>query len=67
MLSKTEIKEKFKALYINHFKIMLNICRNAADIPVIFHFLGSEKFGPKTAGLLGTVSSSISLYNLWGK
>jgi hypothetical protein len=45
----------------------MNIMRNLLDIPVILHFMGNEKVGPKTAGICGTITSSISLYGLWGK
>jgi hypothetical protein len=41
--------------------------RNILDLPVIFHFLEYEAFGPKIGGFFGTITSSISLYNMWGK
>ncbi len=61
------MKEKLKGLYIQHIAKLLNITRNAVDIPVIFHFMGSERIGGQAAGFFGTISSCISLYNLWGK
>ena len=56
-----------KNLEMQAFLKFLNIMRSGVDIPVIFHFMGSEKISSKMAGFFGTISSSISLYNLWGK
>ncbi len=47
--------------------LILNIIRSSVDVPVIFHFMGSPKVSSGLGGFLGTISSSISLYNLWGK
>lgn len=44
---------------------MMDLARNLLDLPIVFHFLGSEKVGPKMAGFCGTITSLISLYNLW--
>lgn len=47
-------------------KILLNIIRNTCDIPVIFFFM--KHGGSQTvSGLLGTCSSLISLYSLYGQ
>jgi exodeoxyribonuclease VII large subunit len=43
------------------------ILRSSADVPVIFYFMNYTQVSQKWAGLCGTVSSSVSLYNLWGK
>ena len=65
--SKNRINQQAKELYQKYIAKVLNIARNLFDLPAIFHFLGYEKFGPKLCGICGTGSSSISLYNLWGK
>ena len=46
---------------------ILSVVRATADLPVIFHFMGSDSIGSSLAGFFGTISSSVSLYNLWGK
>ena len=63
----TQIKERLKALYAKKFRLMLNIARNGFDLPVILHFMNNPHIGNKVAGFCGTITSSISLYNLWGK
>ena len=62
-----QIKDRLRALYAKKFRLMLNIARNGFDLPVIFHFMNNPHFGPKLAGFCGTITSCISLYNLWGK
>ncbi|CDW88073.1 peroxisomal biogenesis factor 11 [Stylonychia lemnae] len=63
----SDYKSKMKNLQMQHFLKLLSIIRSSVDIPVIFHFMGSEKVSSQLAGFFGTISSSISLYNLWGK
>lgn len=61
------IKGQLKDLKAAYIKACLNVARNAADLPVIFYFM---KHGPVTqtlAGLLGSCSSAISLYGLYGQ
>ena len=62
-----EQKDKLKALHVQHIKILLNIARNGVDIPVILHFMGYPQIGSQAGGFFGTISSAISIYNLWGK
>lgn len=62
-----ETKAKIKELSLKKFALILNIIRSSVDVPVIFHFMGSPRFSSGLAGFCGTISSSISLYNLWGK
>jgi hypothetical protein len=52
---------------VKKFSLSLNILRSSADVPVIFYFMNYTQVSQKWAGLCGTVSSSVSLYNLWGK
>eukprot|EP00347_Sterkiella_histriomuscorum_P006108 403354038 len=65
--SNAEVRIQIKQLQANSFIKLLSVIRASADIPVIFHFMGSDKIGSSFAGFLGTISSSVSLYNLWGK
>lgn len=65
--NKDDLNKKLNDLYAKNKALILNIARNCFDIPAVFHFMGYEKFGPKTAGLCGTGSSAISIYNLWTK
>jgi hypothetical protein len=65
--SAKDVQLMLKNLQMQALLKFLNIMRSGVDIPVIFHFLGSDKVSSKMAGFLGTISSSISLYNLWGK
>lgn len=46
--------------------MMLSIIRCIADIPVNMHHMGSDRVNSQAAGILGSVSSAISLYTLWG-
>ena len=51
-----------KAAYL---KALLNVARNLLDIPVILYFM-EHAFTQSQAGLLGTITSAISLYGMWG-
>jgi hypothetical protein len=46
---------------------MVSIIRGSADVPVIFHFMGNKHITSGMGGFFGTISSSCSLYMLWGK
>ena len=37
------------------------------DIPTALHYMGTGKVNGQLAGLTGTISSAIAVYNLWGK
>lgn len=63
---KQELRAQLKNLRILLIKQYLNFFRNLFDIPVILFFMDSPYVNQKFAGLLGTVTSSISLYGLWG-
>lgn len=66
-INQAEEKAKLKELNIKKLALVLNIIRSSVDLPVIFHFMGSPKVSSGMGGFFGTISSSISLYNLWGK
>jgi len=47
---------------------LLNMARAFFDIPAALNCLGyTDKFPNKVGGFFGAVTSSISLYNLWGR
>ena len=62
-----EAKQKLKALKADYLKLWLNLFRNIADLPAIFHFMGyTKRWSAEMAGTGGTIASMISLYNMWG-
>ncbi len=65
--SGSEGRARLRELAGKKFALVLNIVRSGVDVPVIFHFMNSPYFSSGFAGFMGTISSSISLYNLWGK
>ena len=62
-----DCKVKLKELNAKKVALILNIIRSSVDVPVIFHFMGYPQVSSQMGGFFGTISSSISLYNLWGK
>ena len=66
-LNVADAKDKLKELHTKWVSVLLSIVRGGADLPVIFHFMGSTHISSGMGGFLGTISSSVSLYNLWGK
>eukprot|EP00347_Sterkiella_histriomuscorum_P001499 403371800 len=62
-----DVRERLRRLYQLHFLKMLSILRSVMDIPTALHYMGSDRVNGQVAGLTGTVSSIISIYNLWGK
>ena len=65
--SNADEKMKLKDLKANYLKQWLNLFRNIADLPAIFHFMGyTDKWSAELAGTGGTIASMISLYNMWG-
>jgi hypothetical protein len=66
-LEKTDdLKKQLKDKKIAYVKCCLNVARNALDLPVIFYFLDSPRVGQTTAGFLGSLTTMISLYGMWG-
>ena len=59
-------KQKLKDLKANYMSKVRNVARNALDIPVIFYFMESKRVSQTWAGVLGTATSAISLYGMWG-
>ena len=63
----TEAKQKLKQLKREYLGRWLNLFRNVADLPAIFHFMGyTQRWSAEMAGTGGTIASAISLYNMWG-
>jgi hypothetical protein len=55
-------------LTVDHFKKSIDIARCIADLPVLVHFLTSDKVVSNTAcGFFGTISSSIAVYQKFYK
>lgn len=63
----SELRTKMKELYVKKISLSLNILRSSADVPIIFYFMNYTQVSQKWAGFCGIISSSVSLYNLWGK
>ena len=62
-----EAKQALKALKAAYLKQWLNLLRNVADLPAIFHFMGyTQRWSAELAGTGGTIASMVSLYNMWG-
>jgi hypothetical protein len=55
-----------KDLKADYMSKARNVARNALDIPVIFYFMESKRVSQTWAGMLGTATSAISLYGMWG-
>lgn len=60
------ISKELRELKKQYVVKALNVARNVLDLPVIIYFMG-HGFRATQAGLLGTMSSAISLYNMWGQ
>ena len=65
--SASDLHTKLKALYVKKISLSLSVLRSSADVPVIFYFMNYTQVSQKWAGFCGTISSSVSLYNLYGK
>ena len=63
---KNQMKQQLRELRILVTKAWLNLFRNLFDLPAIFFFLNSSKISQTQAGICGTITSSISLYGMWG-
>lgn len=59
------MRAQLKGLKAAYVKGSLNVLRNVLDLPVILYFM-EHAFTQKQAGLLGTITSAISLYGMWG-
>ena len=60
-------KQQLKKLRREHISLWLNLIRNVADLPAIFHFMGyNKRWSAELAGTGGTIASLISLYKMWG-
>ena len=61
-----QLRDTLRNLKKEHLKAWLNFFRNVIDLPVIAHFMGSNKVSPTQAGVMGAITSGISLYGLYG-
>lgn len=64
---KKKVTDQLRVQKQAYIKACLNVARNAADLPVIFYFMKHGPFSQQLAGFLGTCSSAISLYGLYGQ
>lgn len=61
-----QVQKQVLDLKKQYAKALLNVVRNLCDLPVIFYFMKHGPFSQTLAGCLGTCSSAISLYGLYG-
>ena len=61
------LKAKVRKLEIEQFWARLNVLRCVLDIPICLNLLGYKQIPDGFSGLLGTLTSGISLYTLLNK